>query len=85
MISSKRSRLADQLRSARQRQWHLRDTSYRTDDAVVAGLGVPVLAVVPEMLTLQQRHVRRRARMVWRLAMIVAAVAAASAAWVMFG
>ena len=85
MISRGGSRLTDYLRQARQRPWQLRDTSYRTGEALAAGLGVPVLAVVPEMLTVQQRKVRHARRWRWRIAIAAACVCAAAAVWTIFG
>jgi hypothetical protein len=62
-----------------------RDAGYATDDSVVSGLGLPVLAIVPEMLTGKERSMRRQQAIAWRLAMAAAVVCVAVALWVIVG
>ena len=42
-----------------------RDTSFRTDQDLIQALALPVVAVVPTLLTAAERHARRRRR--WML------------------
>ena len=61
-----------------------RDTTFRTDDDVFSALAVPVLAVVPAMLTTRERLRRRRRRLALSLTAITAIVASgALIAWAM--
>jgi hypothetical protein len=62
-----------------------RDVGYATDDAVVSGLGLPVLAIVPEMLTGKERSKRRQHGLAWRLAIVAAVVCVAVALWLIVG
>jgi len=60
-----------------------RDTSLRTDDDVLVALSLPVLALVPVMVTTTDRRLaRRRKRLIAASASLVVVIAAASAvAW----
>lgn len=62
-----------------------RDTSFRTDDEVVSLLALPVLAVVPVMLSRKERAARRRRNLALGLGAIVLCLAAAvGAGWFFF-
>jgi polysaccharide chain length determinant protein (PEP-CTERM system associated) len=62
-----------------------RDDSFRTDEEVVNVLALPVVAVVPVMLSRAERARRRRRRMLVGIGAIAAClVAAAGAAWFFF-
>ena len=57
-----------------------RDTSLRSDDDVVSTLSLPVLAVVPLMLSASERRRMRRRRILWSLASVLL-LAGAAAVW----
>jgi polysaccharide chain length determinant protein (PEP-CTERM system associated) len=57
-----------------------RDSTFRTDDDIVRTLALPVLAVVPLVLTLSERRVRRR-RTVGAAALVLTAGVAAAVTW----
>lgn len=60
--------------------------SCRTADDVASMLALPVLAVVPVMLTAWERHRRRRRRVALAAAVVAALVACGAAvAWVLLG
>ncbi len=62
-----------------------RDNSFRTDDEVVSLLALPVLAVVPVMLSRKERAARRRRNLALGLGAIVLCLAAAvGAGWFFF-
>jgi polysaccharide chain length determinant protein (PEP-CTERM system associated) len=59
-----------------------RDTTLKTDDDVVTSLALPVLAMIPNMVTRSERRQRRRRRVLVSVtAVLVALVAAATAVW----
>jgi hypothetical protein len=59
-----------------------RDSSFRTDDEVVSVLALPVVAVIPVMLSKsERRHVRRRSMLVASATAICVVCAVAAAAW----
>lgn len=59
-----------------------RDTSFKTDDDVLTSLALPVLAMIPNMVTHSERRQRRRRRVLMSVtAVLVAVVAAATAVW----
>ena len=62
-----------------------RDASLKTDADVVATLTLPVLAMIPELITNEVRQTRiRRRRLAWgAMAGTAVVVAAAAALWVM--
>lgn len=58
----------------------------RTADDVASMLALPVLAVVPVMLTAWERHRRRRRRVALALAAVTVVLACGAAvAWVLLG
>jgi polysaccharide chain length determinant protein (PEP-CTERM system associated) len=59
-----------------------RDSSFRTDDEVVAVLSLPVLAVIPAVTTtVERRRARRRRWLAWTATAALLVVCAAVAAW----
>lgn len=60
-----------------------RDTRLKTDDDVVISLALPVLAVIPVMMTATERHKRKRRRVVLAIAtsIVVVVGVAAIVAW----
>ena len=59
-----------------------RDSSFRTDDDVVSVLSLPVLAVIPAITTLAERHREKRRRwLAWIGAATVLTVGVAVAVW----
>jgi polysaccharide chain length determinant protein (PEP-CTERM system associated) len=61
-----------------------RDTSFKTDDDVLTSLALPVLAMIPNMVTHSERRVRRRRRVVMSVTAVLVALAAAVAATVVW-
>ena len=62
-----------------------RDTGFRNDEEVAAALGVPVLAVVPAMLSAYERRQYRRRRLGLTIAVLVAVtLCSAAVAWAIF-
>ena len=58
-----------------------RDTTFKTDDDIMTSLSLPVLAMIPNMVTRRERRQRRRRRVLISLtAVVVAALAAAATA-----
>ena len=63
----------------------MRTRTYRTAEDVATTLALPVLAVVPTMLTAAERRRRRRRRLVLAVAAVTAGVTfGAVVAWVVF-
>ena len=61
-----------------------RDTSFRTDDEVVSVLGLPVVAVIPLMLSkVESRQVRRRSVAIAAATVVFAVCAVIAAVWVL--
>jgi polysaccharide biosynthesis transport protein len=59
-----------------------RDTTFKTDDDIMTSLSLPVLAMIPNMVTRSERRQRRRRRVLMSLtAVLVALAAAATAVW----
>ena len=59
-----------------------RDTTFKTDDDVMASLALPVLAMIPNMVTrTERRHRRRRRVMMSVTAVLVALAVAATTVW----
>jgi hypothetical protein len=60
-----------------------RDTRLKTDDDVVTSLALPVLAVIPAMITTSERHRTRRRRLVLAMStsLVLVLAAAAAIAW----
>jgi polysaccharide chain length determinant protein (PEP-CTERM system associated) len=60
-----------------------RDTSFKTDDDVLTSLALPVLAMIPNMVTHSERRQRRRRRVMLSVtAVLIALVGAATAVWI---
>jgi len=58
-----------------------RDTTFKTDDDIMTSLSLPVLAMIPNMVTRRERRQRRRRRVLISLtAVVIAALAAAATA-----
>jgi polysaccharide chain length determinant protein (PEP-CTERM system associated) len=57
-----------------------RDTSFKTDEDVVTSLALPVLAVIPSMITALERARRRRRRLIGVAASMMASVVVVTAA-----
>ena len=61
-----------------------RDTTFKTDDDVLTSLSLPVLAMIPNMVTrTERRHRRRRRVMMSFTAVLVALAVAATTVWFM--
>jgi polysaccharide chain length determinant protein (PEP-CTERM system associated) len=59
-----------------------RDTTFKTDDDVMTSLALPVLAMIPNMVTRTERRHRRRRRVILSAtAVLVALAVAATAVW----
>jgi polysaccharide chain length determinant protein (PEP-CTERM system associated) len=59
-----------------------RDTTFKTDDDIMTSLSLPVLALIPNMVTRTERRYRRRRRVMMSVtAVLVALAAAATAVW----
>jgi polysaccharide chain length determinant protein (PEP-CTERM system associated) len=59
-----------------------RDTTFKTDDDIMTTLSLPVLAMIPNMVTrTERRHRRRRRVMMSVTAVLVALAVAATAVW----
>ena len=59
-----------------------RDSSFRTDDEVVSVLALPVVAVIPVMLSRsERRQLHRRSMLVGSLTAAFVVCAVAAAAW----
>jgi protein tyrosine kinase modulator len=59
-----------------------RDTTFKTDDDILISLSLPVLAMIPNMVTRTERRHRRRRRVLMSVtAVLVALVVAATAVW----
>lgn len=56
----------------------IRDTTFHRDDDVVGALGLPVLAVVPQMMTALERRRRRRRALAVSVAVVLSGVGAAA-------
>ena len=59
-----------------------RDTTFKTDDDILISLSLPVLAMIPNMVTRTERRHRRRRRVLMSVTAVLAAlVVAATAVW----
>jgi polysaccharide chain length determinant protein (PEP-CTERM system associated) len=59
-----------------------RDTTFKSDDDILTSLSLPVLAMIPNMVTRTERRHRRRRRVLMSVtAVLVALVVAATAVW----
>lgn len=59
-----------------------RDTTFKTEEDVMTSLSLPVLAMIPNMVTRTERRVRRRRRVMMSVtAVLVALAVAATAVW----
>jgi len=59
-----------------------RDTTFKSDDDILTSLALPVLAMIPNMVTRTERRHRRRRRVLMSVtAVLVAVVVAATAVW----
>jgi polysaccharide chain length determinant protein (PEP-CTERM system associated) len=59
-----------------------RDTTFKTEDDIMTSLALPVLAMIPNMVTRTERRIRRRRRVVLSVTAVLVALAAAVAATV---
>ncbi len=61
-----------------------RDTTFKNDDDILTSLALPVLAMIPNMVTRTERRNRRRRRVLMSVtAVLVAVVVAATAVWLL--
>jgi hypothetical protein len=61
----------------------IRDKSFRTESEVLDVVGLPVLATVPRIVTVAERHRARRRRLAWSLGGATCVAAAGYVFWSM--